>query len=190
MSRSDIIYRVISGNATEEEREEVARWIAFSKANREEYEDLKLFYRFSKKNGPVRRADVHFEERFEQIRRRATMRLKRKARIRHARFLVGALVCVTFAAFLWGQVIMGIRPMSLQFQDQELRQVLTVVEREYGIEVHIDEAALESCRFTGTFHRVHEPEILVLAISDAINAHFERRRPGEYSLRFEPREEP
>lgn len=181
MSRADIIYRVLSGTASSEEKEEVERWVALSKSNREEYEDLRLLYQFSKVN-PETRGDSRLPERFERIRCAATARLARKARTRQAYRLAGALACFGLAAFLWSHVLINTQPASLQFRDEALRHVIPVVERRFGVEVHVDEDALKSCRFTGTFYRVDTPDDILHSISQAVKANLVVAGPGKYRL--------
>lgn len=181
MSKAAAIYKVLSGNASEEEREQMVRWIGQSAANRKEYEDLVLLYRLSKQYRGVRR-DGRYYERLGRIGRLARARLGRKARVQRIRRLIVAFVCIALAAFLGSQAVSDFRPATLQFQDQTLRQVLPVVERAYGIEVRIEDDALRSCRFTGTFHRVDQPEDIIRSISEAIRADLVSTAPGKYRL--------
>ena len=180
MSKAKVIYRVLRGIASDAERDELQHWIAASEANREEYEDLKLVYRLSQRAGVPR--DNRYHERFEQIRRKATARLGRKARARQGSRLVGALVCAGLALFLGIHSVIDFRPATFQFQDQTLRQVLSLVERTYGIQVRVDEDALESCRFTGTFYRVDQPDDIIRSISRSVGADFVSTAPGKYRL--------
>ncbi|MFO7259470.1 MAG: DUF4974 domain-containing protein [Bacteroidota bacterium] len=182
MISSDNIFRVLSGRASAEEREQVERWVALSKANREEFEDLRLLYRFSQDTLENFR-DENFYERFEKIRCAATARLIRKERTNRAYRLGVALACFALAAFLWSHVMMiNSHPASLKFRDEALRQVLPVVERRYGVEVLIEEDALKSCRFTGTFYRVDTPDDILHSISQAVKANLVVAGPGKYRL--------
>jgi ferric-dicitrate binding protein FerR (iron transport regulator) len=181
MSNANLIYRVLRGVASEDEREELSRWLGRSAANREEYENLKLVYRYSwHVRGAVK--DTRYYERLEHIRRTAGARLNRKVRARRVLRLVGALACIALAVFVWSHAIFDFRPTSLHFQDQTLGHVLSRIERSYGIEVQVEKGALESCRFTGTFYRVDRPDDVIRSISRAINAELVSTAPGKYRL--------
>ena len=120
--------------------------------------------------------------RFKQIRRIALARLHRQARVRRVSHLAGAMACVALALFIAIHAVGDFRPGSLQFHDQALREVLPIIERTYGIEVRVEGEALRSCRFTGLFYRVDQPDEVVRSISEAIRAELVATAPGKYRL--------
>jgi ferric-dicitrate binding protein FerR (iron transport regulator) len=181
MSKADLIYKVLSGVASDVEKQELERWVAGSEANRQEYKDLELLYRLSRVRRDVLE-DSRYYERLERIRRTARARFNRKVRTRQAYCLAGALACVGLAYFIAIHAVIDFRPASLQFQDQALQEVLELVERTYGIEVRVEQSALASCRFTGTFYRVDQPDDVIRSISRAVSAHVVAIGPRKYRL--------
>jgi ferric-dicitrate binding protein FerR (iron transport regulator) len=66
MDRVALIYRFLSGEASQSEKQELDEWIAKSEANREEFEDIKLLW----ENSPLPSDTEQDENGFEKIRQR------------------------------------------------------------------------------------------------------------------------
>lgn len=74
-----LTYKVLSGQASESEKEELNQWIAQSEANRREFEDIRLLW----ENSPSREiGDETDGSGFEEVRSRLKKRLAKKRRIR------------------------------------------------------------------------------------------------------------
>lgn len=183
MNRQDIIYRALSGGATQSEQAELDAWIARSEANREEYEDLKLLWEVSRGLSADTDADEGGDEAFGRIAKAVKARFRRKKRRRRAGrvgiALAGFVAALTLAVYAAKES----RPSVLEFRDASVQSVLHVIEREYGVEVRAEDDALLACRFTGTFYRMDRPDDVLRHLSNAIKADIETAAPGRYRLK-------
>src|SRR5258706_6205175 len=75
MDKSVIIFKVLSGHASELEKNELNIWITQSDANREEFNNLKLLWESS---GEAERKDDHFYDGLYKIQAKIRQRQRRK----------------------------------------------------------------------------------------------------------------
>jgi len=86
-----LTYKVLSGQASASEREQLEQWIAESEGNRREFEDIKLLWEYSaigEMEGQINAGG------FEKVRSRVKAKLAKRRRIR---VLCWALVLVIIA---------------------------------------------------------------------------------------------
>ena len=78
MDRASLIFKVLSGKAGSIEKQELESWIAQSKANQDEFDDIKLLWEHS-----VVASDHSEDDRdFQKIRERIQHDIQKKKRIR------------------------------------------------------------------------------------------------------------
>lgn len=179
MKMTDTIFKVLGGSATAGEHRAVKAWISRSRGNREEYENLSMLWTASHGVLAERLRDDDTEG-FRRIREAVT---RRRHKRRRTRSVVGvALVYVALIMLTTFFATMNAPLPLLEFQDESLRSILSVVEREYGIEVTADDERLLACPVTVMFYRVDQPDEVLRSIGDALSADVVNTAPGKYRL--------
>ncbi len=179
MKMTDTIFKVLGGSATAGEHRAVKAWVSHSRGNREEYENLSMLWAASRGAAAERRRGDD-NEGFRRIREAVTRRRDRRRRT--TRVFGVALVCGALIMLTTFFATMNSPLPLLVFQDESLRSVLSVVEREYGIEVIADDETLLACPVTVLFYRVDQPDEILRSISDALSADVVNTAPGKYRL--------
>lgn len=182
MDRSKIIYDVLAGTAPEEKKQELEAWVAQSRGNREEYEDLRLLWDLSRSMEEGGRSRDYYEG-LERIKIAIRARLGRRSRKLLTVRIAGVLACVAFAVYVMFNPVKNSQSQWLEFHNEPLQNVLQTIEREYKVEVRTEGTSLLQCRFTGVFYRIDQPDQVVGAISQAIKADVESTAPGRYKLK-------
>lgn len=176
---TDTIFKVLGESATVGERRAVKAWVAQSRGNREEYENLSLLWTaLHGAAGEGRRVDD--TDGFRRIREAVTRR--RDMRRRTTRAVAVALVCGALIMLTSFFATMNAPLPLLEFQEESLRSVLSVVEREYDIEVVADDETLLACPVTVMLYRIDQPGEVLRSISDALSADVVNTAPGKYRL--------
>jgi ferric-dicitrate binding protein FerR (iron transport regulator) len=98
MNSTQLIYRVLSGNASEEEKLRLEQWKALNDANRLEYEDIKMLWECSRGTGVVDFLEEGYREGWQQIKQRMLAIQQRSKRIR----LMIVVVIFVFALCIMG----------------------------------------------------------------------------------------
>jgi ferric-dicitrate binding protein FerR (iron transport regulator) len=82
MNTYHLIYRVLSGDASKEEQERLARWLALNEANSSEYEDVKLLWEYSADRGGGALPDNEYRDCWNQIEKQIAASQQRRKRRR------------------------------------------------------------------------------------------------------------
>jgi hypothetical protein len=176
MDRVSSIYKVLSGEASTLEKDELDEWVAKSQANHEEFEDIKLLWECAAQ----REHNMEEDTGFEKIKLRMQQQLRKKRQIRYIVFFV-ALVIITIAIVLIFQSIGTAKSNGVQFKATGMVDVIRILERQYSIKVDVHNSELLKCEFSATFYKVNAHTALK-SIENSMNVEFIDVRKNTYSL--------
>ena len=184
MDRTTLIYRVLSDKATDTEKKELEEWIALSEANKTEYDDIKLLWQNAKHAGSPG-PDFHFYDGLEQI--KALMRRKhRKRRRKRAVIISTALVLIALMAvahFFFPYHGSGNESQGYhKFDNEPLDRIIDALEKDYDVQIEVENKGILACRFTGTFYNDPVKDMLH-SIADGLSLSCESPQEGEYLLK-------
>lgn len=177
MDRVSLIYKVLSGEANPSEQKELEDWIAKSEANREEFEDIKLLWENSIMAGDYPQED---DNGFEKIKQRMHNRLKKKRRLRYALYTIILAMVVVLFVLLLRQTWLSTRH-GARFNNAQMNEVVTFLEKQYHIKIDVDNAKLLHCPLTATFYKVDE-QMALKSIEHSLNVKFIVQSRSKYSL--------
>jgi ferric-dicitrate binding protein FerR (iron transport regulator) len=160
MDRSNQILRVLNGEASSAEEAALHEMMANDPALKEEFEDMKLFYSFREGGDPPPL------EPFEKIKAVYYERQRKKKLVR--RVVGSQAVLAILASILW--IALPGKTSDLVFVNQTIGAVVDTLESEYALEIEVDNSALLTCRFTGSFLHISSAEEVLPAIVAATNA--------------------
>ena len=189
MDKPTLIYKVLSGSASDAESSELRAWIASDPDNAEEFEDIKLLYEGSLDiEEKIGERDSHFYEGLQKIQDRIkALKDERAGPYKRAGIVVSisAVTIVLFMCFYYWREPLARRtdtmgntiPSSivlhdnLAFDEATLESIFSMLEKRYRVKFNVASEELLSCRFTGTFYRGIEIDevIRVLAESEGFN---------------------
>jgi len=168
MDRTTIIFRVLSGTASDSENLAIAKWLDASDENQSEFRDLKLLWtnlQYTKTE-----KDDSFYNGLRKIKEQVYTRARKRkaAQLLVSIFFIFSLVAV-FAIYF------SLSPPSthLAFDKVRLQDVITTVEDKYRIKVEAREVSALSCLFTGSFNNVDGADEIIRSIGLALNLKYE-----------------
>jgi hypothetical protein len=169
MDRVSLIYKVLSGEASAAERNELAEWIGQSAENKAEFEDIKLLWASSKGTGA--RATYRFDEGFMKIKARMRAEIRRQNWVRSGIrtaviVLSGLILFLLFHHFRPG----ASGAEGLRFDGVSLEEAIGVLEDEYNIAIEVDDMDLLKCRLTLILFRVDSAPEVVTSLAQSVNA--------------------
>ncbi len=177
MDRVSLIYKVLSGEASLDEKQELDEWVTKSEANQEEFEDIKLLW----ENSPLPSDIEQDETGFEKIRQRIQHRSRRKKQIRH---ILYACLVVTLAVILillfrqtWFRNSDGI-----QFNDTGMNEVIKMLENKYHIQIEVNNPQLLKCHFTATLYKIQDKQTALRSIEHSLDVAFIAQSKRKYNL--------
>lgn len=177
MDRVALIYRFLSGEASQSEKQELDEWIAKSEANREEFEDIKLLW----ENSPLPSDTEQDENGFEKIRQRIQQRSRRKKRILSI-FYVCIVVALIVLFFLLLRQTWFRNPVGAQFNDTGMNEVIKMLENEYQIQIEVNNPQLLKCHFTATLYKIKDKQTALQSIEHSLDVAFISLSKRKYSL--------
>jgi ferric-dicitrate binding protein FerR (iron transport regulator) len=177
MDKSIMMFKVLSGQATELEKKDLDIWITKSDANREEFYDLKLLWESSKEE---QRQDNHFYDSLYKIQAKIRQRQSRK----RTKFIVWI---APVAIGLTGLLLYFVSPLTqspdnLRFNNAPLRLVVDALESKYYIQIEVENKEILTCQFTGSFYMVDNPQDAIRSICSALNLKYEVISGERYRL--------
>ncbi|MFZ5972830.1 MAG: DUF4974 domain-containing protein [Bacteroidota bacterium] len=177
MDRVSLIYRVLSGEASPDEKKELDEWVTKSEANQEEFEDIKLLW----ENSPLPSDTEQDEAGFEKIRQRIQQRSRRKKQIRS---ILYACIVITLAVllFLLFRLTWFRNPEGIQFNDTGMNEVIKMLENEYQIQIEVNNPQLLQCHFTATLYKIKDKQTTLQSIEHSLDVAFISLSKRKYSL--------
>ena len=177
MDRVSLIYKVLSGEASLDEKQELDEWVTKSEANQEEFEDIKLLW----ENAPLPSDIEQDETGFEKIRQRIQQRSRRKKQIRH---ILYACLVVTLAIILilliWQTWLRN--SDGIQFNNTGMNEVIKMLENEYQIQIEVNNPQLLKCHFTATLYKIKDKQAALQSIEHSLDVAFVSQSKRKYSL--------
>lgn len=156
MNRSELIFRVLSNQATSQEVKELDAWVNQSKDNREEYEDIKLLWDNSQENEDNDKDDSFYDG-LNGIKQ--TIQGRKRQRQARVILLIFALIFVLYLAL--SNVPWSREPISLQLVDVPLSDLPIIFRERYKVDVTVPDNLL-ACQFSGILY--HESAVDALRI--------------------------
>lgn len=157
MDRVSYIYRVLSGEASEVEKQELKDWIAMNPENKEEFENIRLLWESEQRTEPVNSQES--DQDFEKLRSRIKKHHVRNRRTRTALFVLASLMLVS-TTLIWINRYNAGSP-GYRFDEVALTNVIALLESRYDIQVEVPNPELLQCLYSGIFFRTkHEGEVL------------------------------
>lgn len=179
MEKASLIFKVLSREASQDERAELEHWIAQSEANKSEYDDLKLLWEHSSTARPVE--PDHFYAGLDKI--KSKIRLKRSIRRRNSSIkwvsAIVVTVLVTIALFI---VTDPASKRLLRFDNATLGEIIPELEKSFHIDIETGSDAILACRFTGTFYKKDDEQAMIQSLSKAMNLNYEVVKSNVYRL--------
>lgn len=178
MDRISLIYKVLSGEASGEEKRELKEWIARSEANREEFDDIKLLWESSSTPADTDQED---DDGFEGIRKRMQQHLQRSRRMRYA-ISTGILAVVAVILLVHLKQTWLRSSDSMQFNSASIRDVIQVLQETYDIKIEVSQSGLLDCKFSATFYNINEKDAALRSIEHSLNVQFVADAKNRYHL--------
>lgn len=168
MNKTPLIYRVLSGKASELEKKELEEWIAQSEDNRIEFDDLKLLLENSPEQDQLP-PKSQFYDGLTKI--KALMQLKLRKRERNKR----AVVLIIFIAVIIAVLFFSLYRKNsdaneyVRYDNVSLRQVLHMLEKKYDVQIELEKKEIANCKFTGAFYRAENVSNMLQILDEALS---------------------
>lgn len=198
-----MIYKVISGQATENEKAELDRWIAFDPSNKEDFDDMKFAVEGVKNTEERIQRSNSFYDGLRKIEGMIefSKRKKKKMRLYKLAGLAVALIVFSLTTLYffewppyskiqvnsteWDAIDKGtdkILLTSLKFDDVTLDEIISTLEKKYGLTFEVSTEELLSCRFTGTFYRDITVDDIIRTLGQSIGFDYSTLNKQKYEL--------
>lgn len=177
MDRVSLIYKVLSGEASLDEKQELDEWVTKSESNKVEFEDIKLLW----ENSPLPSDTEQDETGFDDIRQRIQQQSRRKKQIRH---ILYACIVVTLAVllFLLLRQTWLRNPDGIIFSDTGMKEVIEMLENKYHIQIEVNNPQLFKCHFTATLYKIQDKQTALRSIEHSLDVTFISQSKRKYSL--------
>jgi len=177
MDRVALIYKVLSGEASLDEKQELDEWIAKSETNREEFEDIKLLWEIS----PLPSDAEQDENGFDKIRQRIQQRFRRKKQIRAVLYTCIVITLAVLFFLLLRQTWLR-NPDGVQFNDTGMKEVIRMLENKYHIQIEVNNPELLKCHFTATLYKIQDKQTALRSIEHSLDVAFIAQSKRKYNL--------
>jgi ferric-dicitrate binding protein FerR (iron transport regulator) len=174
MDRTALIFKVLSGEATTHEQNDVTEWKSASIANRGEFNALKILWQYSNANKRFTEEDSFYDG-LHAIKKEIDSRKTGTQRLR-------AVLITTIMATILSAVVYFSNESSygqhhanaefLTFNQSGIGEVIMQLEKEYRITIDIP-LLLTHCKFTGSFYN-HAPEDAIRLIALSLDGHYRK----------------
>jgi hypothetical protein len=179
MEKTSLIAKILSGSATEGEKQAFAEWMNLHEENREEFKLIKLLYHQRK----MENDEDSFYEGLNIIKDRFYLR-QRKARLRKNAFVF------TFSSVLYSIILVlsyfyssnNSKSSYITFDHALLGHVIPIMEDAYGIKIEVESKAVLACTIKGTFYQDRNPHKVLQLLTQAANLSTEKFE-GKYLIK-------
>lgn len=179
MDRSSLIFKVLSGEASEKEQSKLERWVAGNPGNKSVYDAHKVLWQNA--TAPVRESEDRSFAGLWMIKSRIELKRKLNRKIR----LVQALCVVALTVFLTIYLVATTDPGNhplLRFDNAPLEEVIPALEKQFHVVIDTDTKVILGCRFTGTFYKTVDKQDLIRLLSSVMHLKCEMVRQNRYLL--------
>lgn len=177
MDRVSLIYKVLSGEASLDEKKELDEWVTKSEANQEEFEDIKLLWENSPSPSDTDKDDTGFEK----IRQRIQQGFRRKKQIRSILYACIVITLAVLLLLLFRQTWFR-NPDGIQLNDTGMNEVIKILENEYHIQIEVNNPQLLKCHFTATLYKIKDKQTALQSIEHSLDVAFISLSKRKYSL--------
>lgn len=168
MNRVALIYKVLSAEATAEEQAALDHWILESEENRREFEDISLLWESLNSQDDN---DPEDEAGFLKIKMRMKAHLEKRQRMRTiSSTVLLALMVLALVALLMNTWFAPVR--QIQFESTRMSEVIKVLEKTYGIEIHVSNPRILDCRYSAVVLKVEDELPVLSSIEHSLNVKF------------------
>lgn len=178
MDRYTLMHRVLSGTATDAERDELHQWISGDPLNAGAFEEMKILYSNDDLTGPD-------EEHFEGLRKlqESIRQLKQEKKRQRWYNNIGVSILISAVVFIVSIYLFNldtprqrtdnvadiVLSNDLQFNNATLGSILELLEDQYHLAFTTNTRDLLSCTFTGTFYHGISLADLIRTLAQAEN---------------------
>lgn len=178
MDRYTLMHRVLSGTATDAERDELHQWISSDPLNAGAFEEMKILY----SNDDLTGSD---EEHYEGLKKLqdAIKQLKQEKRKQRWYNNIGVSILISAVVFIVSIYLFNldtprqrtdnvadiVLSNDLQFNNATLGSILELLEDQYHLAFTTNTCDLLSCTFTGTFYHGISLADLIRTLAQAEN---------------------
>lgn len=195
MDKSWMIDKVLSGKASEREKDELNTWIATDPEIKNDYEDMKLLWDNARRIGDIDHDDSFYDG-LRKIEKKINLLRKKGTKIKFYKTMsmiaVLAAIVFTISTALkkhvarttgYDHAIDSPYTDNLRFDDATLEKILKTLETKYGIVVEIKDKELLHCRFTGTFYQDVTPDDILYTLAQAMDLEYKMLDSKKYTLK-------
>jgi ferric-dicitrate binding protein FerR (iron transport regulator) len=171
MDKIALIYKVLTGEASENEKKELHDWLDQGENNRNEFEDVKLLWG-NANNSDQFLPHASFHEGLNKIKALVKAKIRRRRQLKMTAALIMVSVLV-IACFFFYDTKAPEPQRYLRFNNTALSQVINALEDEYNVHIEMEKEELSTCRFTGTFYRTRDVDPILRTLDEALNLNHE-----------------
>jgi hypothetical protein len=180
MDKTQLIFKVLSKEATAEEVNELEVWINSDRTNKIDYEDLKLLWEGTQSGREDNSEDQKYGG-FQSI-RLAIKQRQRKRKMIYVLCVVIFLVILIFVVnlFVLERKKANYSNVSIKFEHSTLSRVASTFKERYRIQLHIP-PHLQTCEFTGMVYQ-QSPKDALIYIAAGLNLEYSIIDEHNFSL--------
>jgi hypothetical protein len=178
---TQVIYKVLSGTASPDERRAVDEWISKSNENKEEFNNLRLLWMPGKSASKEKSTEVRG---FSSIRNIIEERIRKRKR-QQLRQTVGIFLTIIVIALVPIFVLnFQHEPPDnyIRFEKADLDSVIRSIESNYHVKIEVERSEILTCSFTGTFYKLQMSEDVMKSLAMAMNLKCEPLSNNVYKL--------
>lgn len=182
MNNTSLIFRVLSGEASEREKAELTAWISQRESHAREYQDIKLLWEHANE-GHRATGDDHFYDGLAQI--KATHQRHHRTRPSYAAIFLILIISLALSLLLYQTITSQVSSRAslyLQFDGEAIERVIPVLEKHYHIRIEVKNPRVLACRFTGIFYAAESVEDVMEALTLALGLTISVSGDGQYYL--------
>jgi ferric-dicitrate binding protein FerR (iron transport regulator) len=179
MDITALIYKVLSGNASEIETKKLDDWIALKDANKSEFHDIKLLYECAcREDDQVSNSNP--DEDLKAIKHLIHIGTRRR---RKYRLMAGILSIIVLLVSV--QIIIHAnrdekKSIHLKFEEASLEYVINTLQDRYEVIIEVGKEMV-NCKVTGTFYQ-DTVDDMVRSISKSLNLKYTITAPDKFRI--------
>ncbi len=185
MDETYLINKVLSGDASETECEALEGWIAQSEANGIDFQNHKLLWEYEQALITKPEDDRYYYDGLHRIKGRIQNKARNRKQFKTYVWVSTVVVgMITIASLFFFYPRLSHSPHEyLKFDKTDLKSTIHSLEKEFDIQIEVENSEVLTCRVTGTFFRIDPPQEILLSLANALNLECEPLRDGKYILK-------
>lgn len=180
MEKTELIFKVLSKEATAQEVNELETWINLDPINKSDYEDLKILWEGHA--AKINSADSPTDDGFQRIR----LAIRQKEKKKKIAYIIGVgLLLVIFFTiirfFVSREQERNNREVVVRFEHVTLASIASKFNEKYRVLLDVP-VQLQACEFTGVLYN-DSPEDALKFITESLNLEFSVINQHSYKIR-------